>query len=54
MNIEGVARVGADTIGTNGPAEDVGSSMVIRQNLYPIGSMGTIIDTGSTKVVEVD
>ena len=50
MNIDGVARASVVAIRTNGPAEDVGSDMVFRPNVYPIGSMGTLIDTGSIKV----
>ena len=50
VNIDGVARVGADVIGTDGPTEDVGSGMVTWPNVYPFESTGFWTGIGSTKV----
>ena len=49
MNIDGVARLGDVAIGIDRPTEDVGSGMVFQPNVYPIGSIGTLIDIGSKK-----
>ena len=54
VNIDEVVREGVVTIGTDGPAKDVGSGMVIQQNVYPIGSTGTLIDTRSKNLEAVD
>ena len=54
VNIDRVARVGVFTVGIDGTVKDVGSSMVIQPNVYPIGSTRTLIDTRSRKAEETD
>ena len=54
VNIDGVATIDVVATVIDGPAKDVSSYMVIQPNVYPIGSTGTLIDTGSTKVEEGD